>query len=82
MKAVNPRWARIQELFNQAADMTLAARSDFLDVECKGDAALRKELNELLAADAGPPSDIQSGIKASLLTQSVSHAISRTTHDR
>ena len=52
MKTVNPRWGRIQELFNRAADMPLAERGPFLDVECDTDAVLRKELDELLAADA------------------------------
>jgi serine/threonine protein kinase/Flp pilus assembly protein TadD len=82
MKAVNPRWARIQELFNQAADMTLAERKSFLDIECKDDVVLRKELDDLLAADAGPPTSDESGIKNSLLTQSVNNAIERTSRDR
>ncbi len=82
MKTVNPRWARIQELFNQAADMTLAERSGFLDRECSDDPVLRKELDDLLAADAGPPSDLQSGIKASLLTRSISSAMDLTSRDR
>jgi len=82
MKTVNPRWGRIQELFNQVADMPLAERASFLDTACGGDTALRKELDELLAADAGPPSDVQSGIRASLLTQAVSMAIDKTTRDR
>lgn len=82
MKTVNPRWGRIQELFNQAADMSLAERNVFLNTACGGDATLRKELDDLLAADAGPPSDGQSGIRASLLTQAVSMAIDKTTRDR
>ncbi|MGC3980700.1 MAG: hypothetical protein QM808_05520 [Steroidobacteraceae bacterium] len=82
MKTVNPRWGRIQDLFNRAADMPLAERTRFLDQECGTDSTLRKELDDLLAADAGPPSDMQSGIRASLLTQAVSMAIDRTARDR
>ena len=82
MKTVNPRWARIQELFNQAADMTLAERSLFLDRECTGDAPLRKELDALLAADAGPPAEIHTRNKNSPLSRSVSHALDRVTRDR
>lgn len=82
MKTVNPRWGRIQDLFNRAADMPLAERATFLKLECGDDATLRSELDELLAADAGPPSDMQSGIRASLLTQAVSMAIDKTTRDR
>jgi len=82
MKTVNPRWGRIQELFNQAADMPLSERAAFLNAACDGDNILRKELDDLLIADAGPPSDMQSGIRASLLTQAVSMAIDKTTRDR
>ncbi len=82
MKTVNPRWGRIQDLFNRAADMPLAERAGFLAQECGDDATLRTELEALLAADAGPPSDVQSGIRASLLTQAVSMAIDKTTRDR
>jgi serine/threonine protein kinase len=82
MKTLNPRWGRIQELFNQAADMPLSERAAFLNAACNGDVVLRKELDDLLAADAGPPSDVQSGIRASLLTQAVSMAIDKTTRDR
>ncbi|MGE0113438.1 MAG: serine/threonine-protein kinase [Steroidobacteraceae bacterium] len=82
MKTVNPRWGRIQDLFNRAADMPQTERAAFLDRECGDDASLRKELDDLLAADAGPPSDVQSGIRASLLTQAVSMAIDKTTRDR
>ncbi len=82
MKTVNPRWGRIQDLFNRAADMPLADRAAFLARECGDDSAMRRELEALLAADAGPPSDIQSGIRASLLTQAVSMAVDKTTRDR
>lgn len=82
MKTVNPRWGRIQDLFNRAADMPLAERAVFLAQECGDDTTLRRELEELLAADAGPPSDLQSGIRASLLTQAVSMAIDKTNRDR
>jgi eukaryotic-like serine/threonine-protein kinase len=83
MKTVNPKWARIQELFNQAADMPLADRGAFLDKECGNDAGLRKELEALLSSDAGPPSNSpQSGIRASVLTQAVGLSLSKVQRDR
>lgn len=81
MKTVNPRWTRIQELFNQAADLPLAERSGFLERECGNDMALRKELEELLATDAGPPAGPLSGIRASVLTQAISLSLDKVHRD-
>lgn len=44
------RWARTQELFAAAAELAPADRAAFLDHECGGDAALRRDLASLLVA--------------------------------
>ena len=55
----NPeRWQRVRELFNGAAALDPAARTVWLDEQCAGDAALREEVEQLLARDAGPALDI------------------------
>ncbi len=46
------RLARLEELFHAALELEPAARAEFLDRECADD-AVRAELEELLAADAG-----------------------------
>src|SRR5438477_11997369 len=50
------RWQRVDGLYHQAAALTGDNRSAFLDQVCDGDAALRRELESLLAHDdaAGP----------------------------
>ncbi len=45
-------WERIETLFQAAVELPAAARPQFLDDVCKGDAALREEVDSLLAADA------------------------------
>ena len=83
MKTINPRWQRIQALFNQAADLPLAERTPFLDAQCGRDLDLRRELERLLEADAGPPSDVRSGIHVnSLLTKSLGIAAGNIQRDR
>lgn len=44
------QWRRVETLFHEALDVEPAQRAAFLDRECKGDAALRKEVEELLAS--------------------------------
>ena len=43
-------WERFEELFEQALELPGEARSGFLDEACAGDAALRQEIEALLAA--------------------------------
>jgi eukaryotic-like serine/threonine-protein kinase len=43
------RWARLEALFDDARALAAAARAAFLDAECGDDAALRAELESLLA---------------------------------
>lgn len=46
------RWREVDRLFEEALDRPLEERPAFLDAECAGDAALRREVEQLLAADA------------------------------
>jgi serine/threonine protein kinase len=48
----NTRWHEVDRLFEEALDRPPAERSAFLDAACSGDAALRHEVEQLLAADA------------------------------
>ncbi|MCU0865972.1 MAG: bifunctional serine/threonine-protein kinase/formylglycine-generating enzyme family protein [Planctomycetes bacterium] len=43
------RWQRIRDLHGQASELEGEARTSFLDTECRGDAELRREVEELLA---------------------------------
>jgi WD40 repeat protein len=50
---MNPeQWARVQALFDRAADLPAEERRAFLDDACQGDASLRAEVEDLLAYDA------------------------------
>jgi tetratricopeptide (TPR) repeat protein len=51
-------WARIESLFQQAADLDPAARRALLDSECAGDEELRREVESLLAHDAPLPEQL------------------------
>jgi serine/threonine protein kinase/Tol biopolymer transport system component len=46
------RWQRINELLDEGLDLPPAERAEWLDRVCGDDGALRRELEELLAADA------------------------------
>jgi tetratricopeptide (TPR) repeat protein len=47
-----PRWQRLKQLVADAMELPEAARSAFVDTACAGDAALKAELESLLAAAA------------------------------
>ncbi len=47
------RWARVERIYHEAVDRPVGERASFLDSACAGDAALRHELESLLARD-GP----------------------------
>lgn len=51
MTAGAERYARAQELFQDAADLSLAERNALLDQHCAEDSELRREVEALLAAD-------------------------------
>ena len=46
------RWNQIEALLQAALDLEPAERGAFLDSECRGDAALRRELEAMLAREA------------------------------
>ncbi|HMT08541.1 MAG TPA: serine/threonine-protein kinase, partial [Pyrinomonadaceae bacterium] len=43
------RWQQIEEIFHEASDLDGAARFEFLDERCAGDAELRSEVDQLLS---------------------------------
>lgn len=45
------RWAKVQDLFHQAAELPAPERDAWLDRVCEGDAELRAEVASLLASD-------------------------------
>ncbi|MEO1365868.1 MAG: serine/threonine-protein kinase [Acidobacteriota bacterium] len=47
------RWRRIEALFNDASALDPEERGPFLDGECGDDAALRAEVDDMLAVDPG-----------------------------
>ena len=54
------RWQRVEEIFAQAIDGAPADRAALLDDACAGDAALRAEVESLLAAEASALGFIES----------------------
>lgn len=58
-------WQKIEEIFDEAAELPLAKREDFLNEVCGGDAELRREVEALLAADEQSDDFIESPIVAS-----------------
>ncbi len=48
---VPPRWARVKEVLGTALDLPPGERAAFLDEACAGDAALRTEVDSLIAAE-------------------------------
>src|SRR5437762_4021401 len=53
------RWCQVKALFASAVDRPVEERSSFLDAACRDDAALRQEVDALLAADAQATSFIE-----------------------
>ncbi len=54
------RWLQVKELFQQATELATAERLPFLVQACGGDAALRAEVEKLLAADANAAAFLES----------------------
>lgn len=52
------RWARVQEVFHQVADLTGEERAGALRMACGSDEALRREVEALLAQDAAPAATV------------------------
>ena len=52
MPPASERWARVKELFEAAADLSLNDRATLLNEKCDGDDALRRDVESLLDSDA------------------------------
>ncbi|HEX6622614.1 MAG TPA: alpha/beta fold hydrolase, partial [Pyrinomonadaceae bacterium] len=66
------RWRRVGELFGHAVELPAGARGAFLEEACGGDAELRREVESLLASDAGPglTTRFEGALRASALSLS------------
>jgi len=60
------RWARVSELFETASGLPASARPLFLDSACGGDAALRTEVESLLACDLPDDPALDIGVRRAL----------------
>jgi eukaryotic-like serine/threonine-protein kinase len=76
------RWQQIEQLYFRALEQTAEGRTAFLAAACAGDADLRQEVEELLAADAQaegfietPPADLAAGVIAQEPTSSATDAV-------
>jgi eukaryotic-like serine/threonine-protein kinase len=58
------RWTRINELFHAAVATPAAERAAFLSAQCGGDAALRAEVESLLAAHREGETGVRPGAVA------------------
>lgn len=56
------RWARMKEIFGEALDLPEQERPAFLDQHCGSDSVLRREIEKLLEAEAGPLESPVSGL--------------------
>jgi serine/threonine protein kinase len=71
------RWQRIEDVFQQAADLPALERTRFLATACAGDDRLRREVESLLAHD-----DSQPDVMVAAISQAVSEpSDSRPTPD-
>ncbi len=60
------QWQDMWEIFHHAMELPPGSRGAFLDSACEGDAALRQEIDELLAADSDPDRLLDGGAAAFL----------------
>ena len=51
---MSDRWKKIEDLFHRARELDGAERSRFLAEACRGDAALRDDVESLLAQESAP----------------------------
>lgn len=58
----NERWQKVEEIFEQAVEIPKAEREDFLTKTCNGDDELRREVEDLLAADEEAQDFIESPV--------------------
>lgn len=69
-------WARIEEIFLAAADLSGADRTRYLDDACATDAALRREVESLLAADG----KAESALGGAVATAARAFSVGEPTH--
>ena len=76
-RALDPeRWRRLSTILDGALDLPSEARARYLDLACGGDAELRREVEDLLAAEAsaGPFLETPAGERsAPLVAEMVQH---------
>jgi tetratricopeptide (TPR) repeat protein len=58
------RWERVQEIFSEAADLSISDRARFLDHACNGDSGLRMEVESLLREDSTAEAYLDTAIRA------------------
>ncbi len=63
-EAAARRWRQVEEIFRAAVELPAAERREFLDAACGSDTALRRELDELLAADGAKGDFIAAAVEA------------------
>lgn len=65
------RWQQVERIYQEAAARPPADRIAFLDRQCAGDAALRAEVERMLAADAEAGSFLEAaGVESGCLSDS------------
>jgi len=57
------RWAQVEELFHRAAESEPEQRSGLLDVACRGDPDLRREVESLLAGQNSAVDHLQAAVR-------------------
>jgi eukaryotic-like serine/threonine-protein kinase len=79
MKTQDARWLRIRDLFEQATDLPLTQRDEFLNRSCNDDPQLRDELKALLESDG---TRAESARSRGLLTGAIGAAVESSTRTR
>jgi eukaryotic-like serine/threonine-protein kinase len=75
------RWQEIGRIYQAAMDLPSSERSSFLEEECRGDGALRQEVESLISADSGAGSFLAAGAlndAAKMLVKNKPHMIGET----
>jgi len=81
--SASERHERIKRIFDRACDLPEGERSAFLDRECGGDAELRAELTELLAAEGiGALAERQRGAGLQMLAEELCSSLTSTMPER
>ena len=76
------RWAQIEALFHRAAECDLEQRTSLLDVVCRNDPDLRREVEELLSSDRSGKDHVKSAVSEGLNTFTFSLAGEVVSHYR